>query len=760
MSDQNTPPLREWGPGKTPQGRSRLPSSRRREKPQLSCNLCRRRKLRCDRQHPCGTCDKRGLGLSCTYTTTATSTSGDSPAASQRPPATVQERIHQLENLVVSLMQQTSTGSASSAASPVQQRLTPPTPAARHGPNDSDPVGDDLTDNVDLTPTNVGSMQVTRSGATYVSGAHWAAVLDGIAELKDHFAKEEQEAPPISREVPGLFPPDLNGPQLLYGCVMFATREEILASIPARPVVDRLVSRYFDSFEMSPAVLHSIEFLKEYERFWENPSETHIIWLGLLFTIMCLGTEFGKFKSSPTSFQDQTSQSAELNLDNTVEIFRHKIVQCLVLGNYAKGGKYVLETLMLYIAVELFTRKDAEIGVWILIGTMVQLAMHMGYHRDPRHFKEMTLFDGEMRKRVWATAVELDLGISTQMGLPRLIKQWQADTKEPLNLQDSDFDRSTEDMPPSRPESDLTPMLYRLVKARMMTTIGLIWDFAADVRLSTYAEVMKMDTKLRDTHASIPECLRWRSISQSIIDSSRVIMQKVSLDIMFYKSRIVLHRRYLFHSPSDTQHGHSRQACLDAALKLLDFQHILHAETQPLCRLYQERWKVSSLVNHDFLLATSVLCLYLQQVRHQGQALLETETSMVETIRQSLKKSHNIWIETSSSSKEARKAAEALSLVLGNRAASVASVNAPFTPPGREMHMPSVYHGTEDFVYDNASGFGPHFPVFDLGAIQNWGDPTAGYPSSTPGSMPATGDSPQIMGATDVMSSMDWPWTI
>ena len=37
--------LPELGPGKTPSGRARLPSSRPREKPQLSCNLCRRRKL-------------------------------------------------------------------------------------------------------------------------------------------------------------------------------------------------------------------------------------------------------------------------------------------------------------------------------------------------------------------------------------------------------------------------------------------------------------------------------------------------------------------------------------------------------------------------------------------------------------------------------------------------------------------------------------------------------------------------------------------
>lgn len=381
-----------------------------------------------------------------------------------------------------------------------------------------------------------------------------------------------------------------------------------------------------------------------------------------------------------------------------MEAFRQKIVQCLVLGNYAKGGAYVLETLMLYIAVELFARKDAEVGVWILLGTMVQLAMHMGYHRDPKHFQEMTPFEGEMRKRVWATAVELDLALSTQMGLPRLIKQWQADTPEPLNLQDSDFDKSTREMPPSRPESDLTPILYRLVKARMMTTMGLIWDFAADVRPSTYAELMKMDTALQDTHSSIPECLRWRSISQCIIDSSQVIMQKASLDIMFHKARIVLHRRYFHYSPSDSQYSHSRRAGLDAALKLLGFQHMLHAETQPQCRLHEQRWKVSSLVNHDFLLATSVLCLYLQQVHGQSHPP-ETEISMMEVIHQSLRKSHDIWIHSSNSSKEAKKAAEVLGVVLGDRAASRVTASTTSTPIGGELPILSIHGGGDDAIY-------------------------------------------------------------
>ncbi|RYO83618.1 hypothetical protein DL764_009438 [Monosporascus ibericus] len=679
-------------------------------------------RLRCDRQHPCGTCTKRGLGLSCAY---ASNTSRPIDGV-QRPPATMQDRIQQLESLVVDLMQQTSASHSAQepgvAPGPPSLILTVDYPAA------ATPT-EDLVDNASPT-SDCGSMQLTKSGASYVNSAHWAAVLDGIAEIKDYFEKEEETQ--ASRRLSEHLYPDWTGPQLLYGCPKIATKEEILASIPARPVMDRLVSRYFNSFEMSPAVLHSVQFLKEYEEFWENPSATPVIWLGLLFTIMCLATQFQKFRLDP-GVQTPATLSVEQDLQKRVETFRQKSVQRLVLGNYAKGGPYVLEALMLYIAVELFLRNDAEIGIWILLGTIVQLAMHMGYHRDPKHFKGMSPFASEMRKRVWATIVELDLGISAQMGLPRLIKQWQTDTKEPSNLLDTDFNKASTDMPPSRPETDLTPMLYRLVKARIMTTIGFIWDFAADTRSYTYTEVMKMDTNLQDAHTSIPECLKWRSMAHCITDSPQVIMQKLFLEIIFYRAKIVLHRKYLHCSPTKAQYSHSHQACLDAALKLLEYQHMLQEETQPFCQLYQERWRVSSLVNHDFLLATSILCFYLQQTR--GETHENAEAPMVEPIRASLRRSHDIWLQSSNSSKEAQKAANALSVILGDRNAPGADSDIKTNTP-LEVLSPSTYSNVGDYRQDNPAGFGVQFPIYNATVFANWATPTNEHIGLFPASMP------------------------
>lgn len=164
---------------------------------------------------------------------------------------TTQDRIRHLESLVYDLMQNSSANvnqeQVGVTPSPGGQPHVPdyPTPSAAHAPSTNQGPA-----SAAVSPADYGSMQSTGGGANYVGSAHWAAVLDGIAELKDHLDNEESH----HSDSQGVDPPypQVTGPQLLYGCPKPADKDEILSSIPARSVVDRLVSRYFNSFEMSP----------------------------------------------------------------------------------------------------------------------------------------------------------------------------------------------------------------------------------------------------------------------------------------------------------------------------------------------------------------------------------------------------------------------------------------------------------------------------------------------------------------------------
>ncbi|KAI0967943.1 fungal-specific transcription factor domain-containing protein [Xylaria arbuscula] len=651
--DMNTPTY--TGAGNTPRGRARLPASRRRDKPQLSCHLCRKRKLKCNREQPCSSCTQRGLAMSCSYSTNTELSPGVEKGRVQKQPGRLQGRIQQLEDLVVDLMHKTL------PATPVSESQTAVNTSPRSIVSkylqdthlDNEDVADDASDH--------GAVELSDTGASYVGSPHWAAILDGISELKEYFDKEEtvQRAHLISDTLPTT----ISGPQLLSGCCMPPDMGEILSSIPPKSMVDRLVSQYFNSFDNSPAFLHSGQFLEEYKRFWDDPSSTPCIWLGLLFAIMWLAAQSQKYSSDLDTAELSARSSVISELETMVVTFRQRTVQCLVLSQYAKGGPYVLETLILYFINELFLCKDAEIGVWIVLSIIVQIAIHTGYHKDPKHFKDMSPFSGEMRRRVWASIIEIDLGVSAQMGVPRLIKPSQADTEGPRNLQDSDFGPASQCIPPARPDTDLTPMLYRITKGRLMTVFGLIWDSVIDVKSLSYAGVMEMDVKLENAYDSIPSCLQWQSITYCITDTPQIIIQKLFLKGIYWRARIVLHRKFL------TLNSYSKDACISAAFKLLDYQDMLDRETQPFGQLYQDRWKISSIVNHDFLLASSLLCSYLQKIR--GPNIGFGDGSEVDKITTYLTRSREIWIKSSGTSKEARKAVQALNIVLRHHEAAV-----------------------------------------------------------------------------------------
>lgn len=61
-----------------------------------------------------------------------------------------------------------------------------------------------------------------------------------------------------------------------------------------------------------------------------------------------------------------------------------------------------------------------------------------GLHRDASHYPKISVFQGEMNRRIWSTLVHLDLLTSCQVGLPRMIREGMHDAQCPSNLVDGE----------------------------------------------------------------------------------------------------------------------------------------------------------------------------------------------------------------------------------------------------------------------------------------------------------------------------------
>ncbi|KAI0520878.1 hypothetical protein F5B22DRAFT_55238 [Xylaria bambusicola] len=619
--------------------------SGRRAKPTLSCNLCRRRKLRCDRQQPCQTCSSRGLSLACSYAHI------NKPGLVQphvaRP--SVQDRLVQLEQLVMNVIQNQNQNQTQTQTQTLSQTSVPHTGVPQQSTEEvfSPPTAVS-------TPSDNGSLWLSANESRYVGGTHWAAILDGIADLKED-ADQQGSGPRRSH------------PQLLYGCQPIS-KDAILGTLPPRPSVDRSISRYFNMLDLAPSAVHSTQFLREYEKFWMAPLEAPIIWIGLLFSMLCL-----------SALADETADTwAGEDYSPPIDLYREKIVQCLTIGQYTNQGPYVMETLFHYLTIEYSVRKDADKNTWLLLGIIVNLAMGMGYHRDSSNFPGISPFVGEMRRRMWATLLQGDILISTQMGMPRLIKEWQCDVSKPRNLNDTEFDEDTEVLPPSRPDTEMTTSLHIIARREVFRAVGVAIDLTAAVVPIPYSEVMKVDRILQTAKENIPPPLKMKPLHLSVTDAPQVIMHRLFISTMFHKGTIILHRKYLNARNAegdDVSFVYSRNACLDASLQLVDMQQIFDEETRPGGLLHSIRWRVSSFLHHEFLTATMILCWIL----HHGVERLwpDNAASTEDQIKMALKRAHDIWSRLSSSSRDARKASEILTLLFKKELGQVSSPPSP-----------------------------------------------------------------------------------
>ncbi|KAI1105088.1 fungal-specific transcription factor domain-containing protein [Jackrogersella minutella] len=672
----------------------------KRNRPPVSCLLCRTRKVKCDRQQPCERCVKSGEANFCEYAPRASrKTRTDSrPQVDTRlrhepmSRPVLQVRLQKLEEMVNGLVY-TARGREPALDTPSSsdQRTettetrsdlsSPPSLAGSGGP---------------LLPTTMGGEH------NYVGATHWASILESIHDIQG-ILSNETDGPPTPSPPPEKASPD--SPDVVFGKLPPITLSQAVARLPPRSRTDALILVYFRHKFMTAPYIHTTKFQREYDAFWDDPSSASLLWISCLASMLWVAASISRMKGE--------SDESEANLPDNLTALA---TECLVSGDYLSAKPYSIEALLLHSYTELQKAKEIDSSLWAKFGLTARLAQRMGYHRDPKYLSNITPFEGELRRRAFFFIEVFDVLFSFQLGMPPIIRDDECDTEPPSNLFDFDFDENIMALPPSRPATEPTSTLYLSYKSKLCRMLRRVIRIALSIQPPPYEEVIKLDEELHQYHTQVPPSLQIRPIrSYSFTDQTYDIMHRLMLEMMYLKSLCVLHRPYLNREKDNPKYDRSRTACRDAALRILDLHAEYEEESKPNGRIYEDKYMLSALTLHDFLIAAMILCLDLTE------NLPSSQTDRVRKLK-ALGTSYKMWSERKHTSKDAAHATRVVGAILRKVSMQDPAVNRSPPPPPK----PDVRDGSLASLLNSditpapvtpASSFDPTIPPFDFSSL-------------------------------------------
>ncbi|KAM3085827.1 hypothetical protein ACMFMG_002885 [Clarireedia jacksonii] len=592
-------------------------------------------RLKCNREKPCQNCIVRGdvAIASCSYAEKAdgrSSTASNSKSNSDD----MRARISRLENSIMSMISDSKSG---------------------HIPDPSGSV---------FSATNLEENGINQAGGQRISvdtrSTHWDTILNELGAMKEAWSDEPEQLDPA---LPSATPS--HRPGLLAGLTPPPDRATILASLPSKAAADKLTQRFFDSYNPSiPAtfLVHRPTFLKQIESHWAEPHHTKIIWIGLYFATLCMALQsYTRNNDAPSEYSD--------SLESLTHLYRVRTVQCLTIADMTKPVDFMVETLLCYTFIEYAYERDGDMGTWLLSGTIVHLALQQGYHRDPTQHSNLTVFQGEMRRRVWAIIIQHELIFSAQIGLPKSTRFAECDTSPPSNLNECELSENMTILPPSRPVSEPTSICYQIVKFGIMKAYGDVIEFLHIVQPQPYSEVIRLDAMLKRAADMVPSHLQLGTLEEMKHDTPAAAMEKYVLQKLYRKAVIVLHRKYWDaerKNNSEELRWFSRRMCVSSAMTLLEYQVSMHEASQPGGILSLMKWWQFSITNHDFLLAAMIICLDLNT--NQWDYLRSGTMSYCSMTEKSklnvLCRARDIWGEVADKCIDAKRAADILTSVI------------------------------------------------------------------------------------------------
>ncbi|KAJ5225510.1 hypothetical protein N7468_006735 [Penicillium chermesinum] len=542
---------------------------RKRRRPALSCEQCRRRKVRCDREMPCGPCTKSQPPLDCEYVNegkAALDARLDSRSAeqesscigvSQAGSTSDGARITQLERTVQALQARVRDLEKSKHREAQEDKL-PAKPFDNHLPRlAGEPDHTSTKSPPTCIPPLNPRLNSTPDSMKVFGTTHWALVFQQLRLLrqvrstasytdgeKNEMSKSLKEIRTIRQRIKNHQAPRLEEPV-----------PGLLKDVPGKDVCDQLVQHYFRTLGLIYRVIHSPTFFQEYNTFWEQPQNVSTSFLLQLLLILAIGSVF---HCKPGPFN-------ELGLPIRRWIYAAK---WWLEGPGEREAQSMaglqVQSLVIVCRQAYAIHKETN---WVMAGALLRRAINQGLHRDPKNFPTISTFDGEMRRRVWATILELNVQLSVDVTMPPLLAPEDYDTQPPSNFDDEDIEPAMEILPPAPSlecftSSSLQIILYQCFPARLQ--IMRILNQCG--RAQVYETALQLGNEILQACKELSNLFHKYFPRTKTATNPPTIFHVRLMDIILRRFLVNIHRPFAIHSINDPRFYMSRKISLDAAL--------------------------------------------------------------------------------------------------------------------------------------------------------------------------------------------------
>jgi hypothetical protein len=364
--------------------------------------------------------------------------------------------------------------------------------------------------------------------------------------------------------------------------------EELL---PSRQEVDELVEAYLTQFEQIHRIVHIPTFRREYAQYWDIPSATRYgAFTALILAILAVSSVVRDTKTHKfIGMMSVSHRSAEKWINAVEEWQRTQSMKHRRLIHYQIAC-------LLYLGKRVNTVKKKRF--WTNAGALIQDGISVGLHREPSHRPgKISVYNQEMRRRIWATVQEFDLQASFNYGLPTLLSQLHYDVNPPRNLDDDDFDEDTTELPPSKPGSEYTYSSYQhLSRQSLPLRLELSRILCGPLGDIDYDQVIRYTNDLTQEIDSLPS---WDTMGTNSQESKKTpLLAYTLLHIQLRQYIIPLHQPYLKLRKTNAKYQYSEIIYYNAARDIV----LLHD------KLYEQGIRSLNLLREDCLTSAINLC--------------------------------------------------------------------------------------------------------------------------------------------------------